>query len=334
MNADRPVHPALVDPFGRAHTYLRISLTERCNLRCLYCMPEEGVALKPRQELLTLEEIYRLATLFVRLGVKKIRLTGGEPLVRKGVETLISWLRGIEGLQTIALTTNGLLLKERLAALHQAGLDQLNISLDTFDPVKFRLITRRSGLELVLEAIELALALGYRPKINCVVLRGINDEEVLDFVAFTRDRPVEVRFIEYMPFLGNGWSVERLVPYVELLERIQAVYELERCPEQSPHETAKRFRVPGFRGSIGFISSMTDHFCSGCNRLRITADGHLKVCLLGPHEVSLRDALRAGATEEELTALIAAAVARKQAQHAGLGDLVHVPNRPMILIGG
>jgi molybdenum cofactor biosynthesis protein A len=327
------VHPALVDTFGRAHTYLRIALTERCNLRCVYCMPEEGVPQRPREELLTLEEIHELARLFVRLGVRKIRLTGGEPLVRRGVEELVARLRAMPELETLAMTTNGLLLAEKLPALHRAGLDQLNISLDSFDPVKFSLIARRPGLERVLEGIELAIALGYRPRINCVVLRGINDDEVLDFVAFARTRPVEVRFIEYMPFEGNRWTTDRLVPYGELLERIGSFYRLEPLAG-GPHDTAKRFRIPGFVGTIGFITSMTEHFCSTCNRLRLTADGHLKVCLFGPQEVSLRDALRAGASEEDLVALIDAAVKRKKAHHAGMEVLPHIPNRPMILIGG
>jgi molybdenum cofactor biosynthesis protein A len=325
----------LTDGFGRRHTYLRISLTERCNLRCQYCMPEEGVALSPRDHILTFEEIERLARLFVRLGVDKIRLTGGEPLVRKNVEDLVSRIGSIPGLRTLALTTNGLLLPRKLPALKSAGVNLLNISLDTLQKDRFERITRRSGFETVLEAISIALDHGYNPvKVNCVVMRGVNDDEVTDFVAMTEDRPIEVRFIEYMPFAGNGWDDTHFIPYTEMLERIRQRFpQLERL-EDGPNDTSKTFQVPGFRGRAGFITSMSEHFCSTCNRLRLTADGSLKVCLFGNAEVSLRDAMRSGATDEELAEVLQAAVLRKKAAHAGMHDLAVLENRPMILIGG
>lgn len=324
----------LTDTFGRRHTYLRISLTERCNLRCQYCMPEEGVQLQPREAILTFEEIERLARLFVAAGVDKIRLTGGEPLVRKDVETIVERL-GALGLKTLALTTNGLLLPKKLPRLHAAGLNLINISLDTLRPDRFLAITRRQGFDLVMQAIQRAIDHGYDPvKVNCVVMRGVNDDELADFVAMTEDRPIEVRFIEYMPFGGNGWDDAQFMPYIDMIARIKERFpKLERLAD-GPHETSKTYQVPGFRGRVGFITSMSEHFCSGCNRLRLTADGHLKVCLFGQAEVSLRDALRQGATDDELGEIIQAAVWRKKAAHAGMYEIARAENRPMILIGG
>lgn len=325
----------LTDTFGRRHTYLRISLTERCNLRCQYCMPEEGVPLKPKDEILTFEEIVRLARLFVAEGVDKLRLTGGEPLVRKDIEALAEQLGALPGLKMLALTTNGLLLPKKLPRLHAAGVNLLNISLDTLRPDRFRHITRRDGLETVQEAIRLALDLGYDPvKINCVVMRGVNDDELADFVAMTADAPVEVRFIEYMPFDGNGWTDRQMMPYAEMIAHLEVRFPtLERLAD-GPNDTSKTYRVPGFRGRVGFITSMSEHFCSTCNRLRLTADGHLKVCLFGASEVSLRDLLRAGATDDDLRPILHAAVQRKKAAHAGMYEIARTENRPMILIGG
>ena len=325
----------LTDAFGRCHTYLRVSLTERCNLRCRYCMPEGGVALTPDVRLLTLNEIERLATLFVRAGVTKIRLTGGEPLLRAGVEELAERLGRLPGLETLALTTNGLLLPKKLARLRAAGVGLLNISLDTLRPERFEAITRRRGFEVVMEAIRMAMDFGYDPvKINCVVMRGVNDDEVADFAAWTSEEPIEMRFIEYMPFGGNGWAGAAFVPYTEMKGRIEARHgRLERLAD-GPNDTSKTYRVPGFRGRIGFITSMVAPFCATCNRLRLTADGSLKVCLFGNAEVSLRDAMRSGASDVELARTVQAAVLRKRAAHAGMDVLARQENRPMILIGG
>jgi cyclic pyranopterin phosphate synthase len=299
-------------------------------------MPSEGVQLKPRAEILTYEEIIRLARLLVGSGVRKIRLTGGEPLVRKDVFDLIGGLDRLRdvGLEVLAMTTNGIPLAGRVADIKRLGIDHLNISLDTLNPERYQEITRRKGLERVLQAINEAVRAGYDPvKVNCVVMRGINDDELVDFVALTQELPVEVRFIEYMPFDENGWHSERLVPYVEMLKKIRESISLEpvRVDETA---VAKVFRVEGFRGTVGFISSMTDNFCSGCSRLRITADGHLKVCLFGPAEVSLRDAMRSGATDDELRSVIRDAVMRKHASHAGMEVISQTANRPMVLIGG
>ncbi|MEX0748273.1 MAG: GTP 3',8-cyclase MoaA [Rhodothermales bacterium] len=325
----------LIDTFGRLHTYLRISVTERCNLRCQYCMPEEGVALSPRDHILTFEEIERLARLFIANGVDKIRLTGGEPLVRKDIEQLVERVGAIPGLKTLALTTNGILLSKKLPRLHGAGVNLLNISLDTLDPSKFDEITRRKGMEQVLGAIESALAYGYDPvKVNCVVMRGFNEDELSDFVELTRDRPIEVRFIEYMPFQGNGWSDGRFFSYREMIERIEEHFPALEREAGGPNDTSKTYRVPGFRGAVGFISSMSDEFCGTCNRLRLTADGALKVCLFGNAEVSLRDLMRSGADDADLVEAIQSAVSGKKAAHAGMHQLVDLENRPMILIGG
>ncbi|XP_049509291.1 molybdenum cofactor biosynthesis protein 1 isoform X2 [Panthera uncia] len=314
-----PFSAFLTDSFGRQHSYLRISLTEKCNLRCQYCMPEEGVPLTPKADLLTTEEILTLARLFVKEGVDKIRLTGGEPLIRPDVVDIVAQLHRLEGLRTIGITTNGINLARLLPQLQKAGLSAINISLDTLVPAKFEFIVRRKGFHKVMEGIHKAIELGYSPvKVNCVVMRGLNEDELLDFVALTEGLPLDVRFIEYMPFDGNKWNFKKMVSYKEMLETLRQQWpELEKLPEEES-STAKAFKVPGFRGQVSFITSMSEHFCGTCNRLRITADGNLKVCLFGNSEVSLRDHLRAGASEEELLQIIGAAVGRKKRQHAEL----------------
>jgi len=321
----------------RRHTYLRISLTERCNLRCLYCMPEEGIELTPKKSLLTTEEIVRLARLFVSEGVDKIRLTGGEPTVRKDFMDLAAELGGIPGLKHLGITTNGIVLAKKLPLLKELGMDLLNISLDTLRPTTFQQLTRRNGLEKVLRSIDVACDLGYDPvKVNCVVMRGQNDQEILDFVELTREKPINVRFIEYMPFDGNAWANKKMVSYREMVGMIEARYG-EGCLRRmndGKSEVAKNFTIDGHKGSVSFVTSMTEHFCSGCSRLRIMADGNLKVCLFGPSEVSLRDAMRSGATDDDMLGIISAAVDRKKAAHAGMFELAKTKNRSMIKIGG
>lgn len=382
----RPFSEFLTDNFQRQHDYLRISLTERCNLRCLYCMPEEGVELSPARNIMTTPEIAMLANVFVAQGVNKIRLTGGEPTVRRDILPLMQQLGELRrlGLRELCLTTNGLALHRKLEAMVEAGLTGVNLSLDTLDPLQFRLMTRRDGFEAVKRSMDRILALnkagaGIRLKINCVVMRGLNDGEIADFVGLTRDHDLEVRFIEYMPFDGNRWSTGKMVSFNEMLERITVHYPTLRhtVPDghhNGPHDTSKTYEVPGFAGRVGFITSMTNNFCGGCNRLRITSDGNLKVCLFGNAEVSLRDILRQAnggepiseaamaemvrrardampaATEQnpnaeiplsdvipntpQLLDIIGMAVKRKKARHAGIGELEHMKNRPMILIGG
>ncbi len=324
----------LSDGFGRQHTYLRIALVERCNLRCRYCMPEEGLDWTPQDRLLTAPEIIRLARLFVNQGVTKIRLTGGEPLLRADIVEIAQALGGISGLRTLAITTNGLLLGKKLDRLRAAGVRGYNISLDTLRADRFEEVTRRRGLPLVLGAIRQALRTpGVVTKVNCVVMRGFNEDELAEFVAMTRDASVEVRFLEFMPFDGNRWDARRMVSYQQMLALVRRFYPLERLLDQ-PDAVSKTYRVPGFRGTVGFITSMTDNFCEGCNRLRITADGNLKVCLFGSAEVSLRDLMRGGAADETLLQVISRAVGRKRARHAGMHNLATMANRPMIMIGG
>ncbi|XP_046306694.1 molybdenum cofactor biosynthesis protein 1 isoform X2 [Marmota monax] len=284
-------------------------------------------------DLLTTEEILTLARLFVKEGVDKIRLTGGEPLIRPDVVDIVAQLHRLEGLKTIGVTTNGINLARLLPALQKAGLTAINISLDTLVPAKFEFVVRRKGFHKVMEGIHKAIELGYSPvKVNCVVMRGLNEDELLDFVTLTKGLPLDIRFIEYMPFDGNKWNFKKMVSYKEMLDTIRQQWpELEKLPEEEC-STAKAFRIPGFLGQVSFITSMSEHFCGTCNRLRITADGNLKVCLFGNSEVSLRDHLRAGASEEELLKIIGAAVGRKKPRHAGMFSISQMKNRPMILI--
>ena len=327
--------PTLTDTHGRAHTYLRISLTERCNLRCTYCMPADGIELRPKNEILSFEEIVRLSRLFAHEGVTKIRLTGGEPLIRRDIEHLVSALRAIDGIESIAITTNGLLLSQKLAGLKEAGVTLFNISLDTLQSDRFKTITRRPGLAKVVTAIEDTWKSGYDPvKINCVIQKGVNDDELLDFVELTRDRSYEIRFIEFMPFGGNAWNNEQFMSYEDMLSHVRLAHPNLARSTDHPNHTTKMWQVPEYQGRIGFISSMSDNFCSTCNRLRLTADGSLKVCLFGASEVSLRDEMRSGKSDEELLSIISLAVGNKMAAHAGMMKLSEMHNRPMILIGG
>uniref|UniRef100_A0A2K5KIN1 cyclic pyranopterin monophosphate synthase n=1 Tax=Cercocebus atys TaxID=9531 RepID=A0A2K5KIN1_CERAT len=243
-------------------------------------MPEEGVPLTPKANLLTTEEILTLARLFVKEGIDKIRLTGGEPLIRPDVVDIVAQLQRLEGLRTIGVTTNGINLARLLPQLQKAGLSAINISLDTLVPAKFEFIVRRKGFHKVMEGIHKAIELGYNPvKVNCVVMRGLNEDELLDFAALTEGLPLDVRFIEYMPFDGNKWNFKKMVSYKEMLDTIRQQWpELEKLPEEES-STAKAFKIPGFQGQISFITSMSEHFCGTCNRLRITADGNLKVSI-------------------------------------------------------
>jgi cyclic pyranopterin phosphate synthase len=364
----------LFDRFGRPHTYLRISVTERCNLRCRYCMPEEGVQLFPKDHLLTFEEIERLATLFVRLGVRKIRLTGGEPLVRRGIDDLVARVGALKahGLERLMMTSNALLLREHIPALLRAGMDAVNLSLDTLRPDRFRRIpaggrsrgscrmsippgrAARQGPattgEAVSAAIHAAAHAGFRKvKVNAVVMKGVNDDEVVDLArAFARDLPIEMRFIEYMPFEGNGWGEElEMFPAASIRARLEEEVRLEpRGLNDAGAGTAliyDAFEKDGrpFRGQIGIISSMTEPFCGTCNRTRLTADGHFRWCLLDEGEIDLRAPLRSGATDDELALLIEEGLRRKRAGHAPADVLKESQKaagplhaRSMIRIGG
>ncbi|TFY82136.1 hypothetical protein EWM64_g1869 [Hericium alpestre] len=285
IDAQGPVAPSLIDSFGRRHNYLRISLTERC----FYCMPTDGVELSPKSNILSDDEIIRLATLFVKSGVTKIRLTGGEPTIRKGIVELVGRLNELRkhGLESIGMTSNGLILHRHLDQLVQNGLTHLNLSLDTLDPFKFEIMTRRMGHEAVLRSLNLALAsqgLKFKSvKLNVVVIKGLNDSEALDFVEMTRDQDMSIRFIEFMPFTGNKWDKAKMVPSAELVSHIALAHPGLTKATDELNDTARSYTIPGFRGSLGFISSMSDHFCGSCNRLRLTADGEIKargvVCL-------------------------------------------------------
>lgn len=337
IDTQRPVSPSLVDSFNRRHDYLRISLTERCNLRCFYCMPGDGIELSPREHILTDDEVIRLATLFVKSGVTKIRLTGGEPTVRKGLVDVVARLNELRGhgLKSIGMTSNGIALERRLPTLVENGLTHLNLSLDTLDPFKFEIMTRRMGHDAVLRSLRAALASGLRSvKLNVVVVKGLNDAEVLDFLELTKDQNLSVRFIEFMPFTGNKWDKAKMVPSSELLSHIQRQHPSTIKAPDELNDTARSYITPGYKGSFGFISSMSDHFCGSCNRLRLTADGQIKVCLFDAKEISLRDQMREGATDDELLRTIGHAVRGKQEKHAGMEDIDVVTNRPMILIGG
>ncbi|KAL4993103.1 hypothetical protein BDV10DRAFT_179662 [Aspergillus recurvatus] len=375
LKTAKPFSAFLTDTFNRQHDYLRISVTERCNLRCLYCMPEEGVPLSPPSHLLTSPEIVYLSSLFVSQGVTKIRLTGGEPTVRKDIVPLMQSIGELrrDGLRELCLTTNGISLLRKLEPMVEAGLTGVNLSLDTLDPFQFQIMTRRNGFEAVMKSINRILELnkmgaGIKLKINCVVMRGLNEREIMPFVEMGRGNPIEVRFIEYMPFDGNKWSQGKMVSYQEMVALIREKYPTLKNVAGHKNDTSKMYQIPGFRGRVGFITSMTHNFCGTCNRLRITCDGKLKVCLFGNAEVSLRDIIRkqnngepidqavleelglleairtaalihdegglVNEREKEVLDVIGMAVKRKKAKHAGMGELENMKNRPMILIGG
>ncbi|ETV83783.1 molybdenum cofactor biosynthesis protein A, variant [Aphanomyces astaci] len=328
----------LVDTFGRVHNYLRISLTERCNLRCQYCMPEDGVPLQPSSDLLSAAEILRLTTLFAQAGVSKLRLTGGEPLIRPDIVPLAAALHAIPGIDSLGITTNGLVLSKHLAALCALPA-RLNISLDTLNEAKFAKITRRNGFQRVWAAIEAAVAASpVQVKLNCVVMRDFNLDEVADFVRLTARLNVDVRFIEWMPFDQNRWNDQTFVPFAEMLAGLHAAFPGIAPLDNHPNDTSKSFALPDAPGRFSFITSMSEHFCGGCNRLRLTADGNLKVCLFGNAEVSLRDAMRHGGySDDDLLLVIQAAVKRKKfalGGHRDMHGIAKAQNRPMILIGG
>lgn len=324
----------LIDSFGREHTYLRISVTDRCNLRCVYCMPHEGMEWRKKNELLTYEEILRIARVFVDMGINKIRLTGGEPMVRKNLEVLVEQLGALPDLKTLAMTTNGTLLADKAQCLKEAGISALNISLDTFRADRFLAIARRDDLHTVMRGIEAALEVGFDSlKINSVIMAGVNDDEILDFVDFAYDKRVNVRFIEYMPFKDNQWTASGVVTYKDMLSIINTRYELE--PIRSERSAvAKDFCIVGGVGTVSFITSMSESFCSTCNRLRLTSDGSVKSCLFFPAEINLRDALRKGITDEELQSMILYSLSQKPEAHPPAEEIAAGDNRAMIEIGG
>jgi cyclic pyranopterin phosphate synthase len=313
----------LIDPFGREITYLRISVTDRCNLKCSYCMPEHPLHVQ-REDVLTFEEIDRLVGAAVALGWRKVRLTGGEPLVRKDLLDLVTLLgrrkRGENGgprLAELVMTTNAVLLSRHARALEEAGMDRVNVSLDTLDRERFTAITGYDRLPQVLEGIEAAIAAGLHPvKINTVLIKGSTGDELFDFVEMARTREVDIRFIEFMPFAENGWSLDRVLRSAELKSRIEARHPLRPVDPPRDGGPARTFTGESWRGRISFISPISDRdFCAGCNRVRLTSEGKLRGCLLNENEVDFREALRAGADDEALAAMFRRAVREKPEEH-------------------
>jgi cyclic pyranopterin phosphate synthase len=325
-----------LDNFNRPISYLRVSVTDRCNLRCVYCMPPEGVPWHPHDEILRYEEIETVVRAAASLGITKVRLTGGEPLVRLGIVDLVRMLARIPGIDDLAMTTNGILLARYAGELKAAGLKRVNVSLDTLRPERFRRITRRGELSDTLEGIVAGKEAGLVPvKINTVVIRGLNDDEVVDFARLTHAPDWHVRFIEVMP-LGNNaeWAGNGYVPMDEVRARIEReLGELMPAKLAAGGGPARYYRLPGAQGTIGFITPISEHFCYQCNRLRLTADGELRPCLLSDYEIDLRTPLRRGASAEEIKALIIEGIRNKPERHH-LSEQVIPQGRAMSEIGG
>ena len=327
----------LVDRYGRVHRDLRISITDRCNLRCVYCMPEEGVVFAPRSQILTYEELGRVARIAHGLGVTRVRITGGEPLVRRGLESFVALLAEI-GFEDLSMTTNGIGLGRRAQGLADAGLRRVNISCDSLRPDRFPQIRRSGALPPVLAAMDAAERAGLSPiKVNVVVLAGINDDEIVDFAAFARDTGRVVRFIEYMPLDGAGhWDRSSVVPAARILETIGERWALEPVlpSDADPSAPATRYRFTDGTGEIGVIPTVTQPFCGTCDRLRITADGAIRNCLFASQETPLRHLLRSGGSDEDVARCLRAAVYAKLPGH-GINDPGFLrPARSMSMIGG
>ena len=325
----------LSDSFQRPINYLRISVTDRCNLRCIYCMPPDGVSLMSHDDILSYEEIGTVAQAAAELGINMVRITGGEPLVRSGLPELVQMLARIKAIDDISLTTNGTLLGRYAAELKQAGLQRINVSLDTLKADRFQRITRgESSLSDVLEGIEAARAAGLEPvKLNTVVIAGVNDDELLDFAAKTIDEEWHVRFIELMPLTGEDTPAPRFISASEMRKNLGKLGELEPCLPSIGNGPAKYFRFAQAKGSIGFITPISEHFCFHCNRLRLTANGKLRPCLLSDYEIDLKTPLRSGASLAGLKQLIEEAVANKPLRHRMAEG--HVPpRRPFSQVGG
>lgn len=325
----------ILDSFGRDHTYLRISLTDNCNLRCFYCMPEEEYEFTPASRLMQPDEIEAIAKIFVAQGVNKIRLTGGEPLVRKDAGKIILSLSKLP--VALTLTTNGTRIHEYVELLKQANIKTLNISLDTLQYDRFMLLTRRDQFQQVFDNIQLLIRNDFQVKVNVVVMKGMNDSEINDFIEWTKDTPVQVRFIEFMPFSGNRWTSNKVFTWQQILDVVESKYPIVRLTDEL-HDTAKKYTVPGHAGSFAVISTMTSPFCSGCNRMRLTADGKMKNCLFSKEETDLLTAFRKG---EDILPLIQKSVDSKAKELGGQFtadfEQVHaeeIQNRSMITIGG
>ena len=326
----------LFDPYKRKINYLRISVTDRCNLRCRYCMPEEGIPLIPHQEILTYEEIMRIVRVFAAQGISKIRLTGGEPLVRKGIVDFIARLSEIEEIKDLSLTTNGILLKELARPLKNAGLKRVNISLDSLRRERFSQITRKGDFEQVWAGIEEAIRVGLSPiKINMVAIKGINDDEIEAFARLTLHLPLTVRYIEYMPS-GNGeaWKETDLLTIPQIRQRLEGLGPLIPITPDRWDGPARRFRLHGALGEIGLIGAVSSHFCHECNRLRLTADGKIRTCLFSDEEIDVKDLLRKGGSDDDLKEKLLIALRAKPEKHHIDSHQFKKCQRNMSAIGG
>ena len=328
----------LLDSHGRDHAYLRISLIERCNLRCTYCMPEEGVALSPKSHLMTYEEIYKIAKTFSDHGVIKIRLTGGEPLIRKDIPVILEKLATLP--VELSITSNAVIIDKFIDVLKANGVNKINVSLDSLDEGKFKHITRRNEFKKVYNNILLLVEEGFKVKVNAVLMKGFNDNEIIDFINFTKDLPISVRFIEFMPFDGNKWDMSKMVSYAEVMKYVNEAFENENFErlQDAPNDTAKNYKIKDYKGTFAIISSVTNPFCDSCNRLRLTANGQLKNCLFSSGESDILTTLRAGKSIEPI---IRKAVQAKFKVRGGMDTLkklkepkLHNNNRSMITIGG
>ncbi|OAG27839.1 GTP 3',8-cyclase MoaA [Thermodesulfatator autotrophicus] len=322
----------LIDSHGRKITYLRVSITDRCNLRCFYCSSKDSFAKLPAEEILSYEELYRVIQAAVSVGIKRIRLTGGEPLVRKDFVSFIANLAKIPGLEDLALTTNGLLLASLAESLKKAGLRRVNISLDTLDRERYKEICGVDALDEVLSGIKKALEVGFSPvKINMVIMRGINDDEVVEMARLTLEEPLEVRFIEFMPIgTGASWEENLFIPIAETEKKLKEAFGKLLPAPKIGAGPAKVFSLPGAKGSIGFISAISNHFCNKCNRLRLTPEGRLRLCLFSDEEIDLKPSLREDSSEKALKEAFIKAVAKKPSQRS----LDLFPRRLMRSIGG
>ncbi|QSW88183.1 GTP 3',8-cyclase MoaA [Flavobacterium endoglycinae] len=328
----------LTDSFGRRHNYLRISLLEKCNLRCTYCMPADGIALSPKASLMTTEEIFAIAETFVKNGVDKIRLTGGEPLLRKDFPEIISKLSTLD--ISLSITTNGILIDRHIDVLKQFNVKKINLSLDTLVASKFQSITLRNQFETVINNLHLLLNNDFQVKVNVVLMKGFNDNEIADFVKLTQFLPISVRFIEFMPFAGNEWDRSKMVSQQEILSLVEDNFSSDDIQklEDEKNFTSRNYKIKDFQGDFGIISSITNPFCDSCNRIRLTADGKIKNCLFSNSETDLLTAFRNG---ESINDLISESIQNKKKVRAGMSTVneindpaLHSDNRSMIAIGG
>jgi cyclic pyranopterin phosphate synthase len=331
-----PEH-GLVDSYGRVHDNLRISVTDRCNIRCFYCMPEHAAEFVPKAEILSFEEIERFAGIATRLGIRKLRLTGGEPLLRKDLAVLIEKLSAIAGIEDIALTTNGVTLADHAEGLYKAGLRRINIHLDTLDRGRFQQITRRDDFGNVMAGIERCLSLGYNPiKINAVAVKDLVEPDIVPLAEFGRRHGIEIRYIEFMPLDAQGlWLRDRVLFQADIVRMLeQGIGRLEAIPDADPRAPASEFRFADGIGRVGFISSVSRPFCLNCNRLRLTADGKLRYCLFAIEETDVKGALRSGTSDEAVMEAIRSTVAGKWLGHEINSAKFVAPPRPMYSIGG